>query len=524
MDSLPHTLKTLPVPPSDYRRKAIGCIVLVTVLKLFFAFYLELGNDEAYYWLYSRQLQWNYFDHPPMVAVWIRLFTLNNLLEAYSGFIRLGSVMGSALAAWFLYRTVALLHSERAGWMAVLLYTASFYAGITAGLYILPDSPQMVFWTASLWAIARLMKDTGSTRNWIVFGLLSGVCIMCKVHGVFLWVGLGGYILFYQRSLLRKPQLYLSFFITLVVISPIFFWNLEYDFITYRFHSSRVTVHEFILLWKSFLRETASQLCFNNPVNVVLTLLALSAWKRRKFSVPPASAALRVYTFTAFPLALILLAISLFRDTTLPHWSGPAYVSLLPLTAIYLSERTHRFFPFSLRYAHLLFWLVLVGWTLMIKFYPGTWGSGTEAEQGRGDISLDMYGWREAGEQFAALYRKEIALGHTPPNTPLVATHWWGAHVDYYFARPLHLPLIGLGQPEALNHYLWINRAQDAHAELQQAFCVIPSDQRSAVPSGYFARTEKLGIIHILRQGRPAHDFTVYRLYGLQKPIPQIHP
>src|SRR4249920_2282829 len=31
---------------------------------------LELINDEAYYWMFSRFPDWGYFDHPPMVGRW----------------------------------------------------------------------------------------------------------------------------------------------------------------------------------------------------------------------------------------------------------------------------------------------------------------------------------------------------------------------------------------------------------------------------------------------------------------------
>ena len=33
----------------------------------------ELQDDEAYYWVYSRFLDWGYFDHPPMIAVLIKM-------------------------------------------------------------------------------------------------------------------------------------------------------------------------------------------------------------------------------------------------------------------------------------------------------------------------------------------------------------------------------------------------------------------------------------------------------------------
>ena len=200
------TLQQNKVDTSSYRKKFFVFAGIVFLLKLFLAFWLELGNDEAYYWLYSQYLQWNYFDHPPMVAIWIRLFTANLSLEHFEGFIRLGSVVGSVLSSWFLFRTVALLHSERAGWFAALLYNISFYSAITAGLYILPDSPQMVFWTLGLLLIAKITKKENSWTNWLLFGLISSFCIMSKVHGAFLWIGLGGYILFKKSSWLKNHR------------------------------------------------------------------------------------------------------------------------------------------------------------------------------------------------------------------------------------------------------------------------------------------------------------------------------
>ena len=33
----------------------------------------ELQDDEAYYWVYSQYLDWGYFDHPPMIAVLVKM-------------------------------------------------------------------------------------------------------------------------------------------------------------------------------------------------------------------------------------------------------------------------------------------------------------------------------------------------------------------------------------------------------------------------------------------------------------------
>ena len=33
----------------------------------------ELFDDEAYYWVYSKFMDWGYFDHPPMIALLIKI-------------------------------------------------------------------------------------------------------------------------------------------------------------------------------------------------------------------------------------------------------------------------------------------------------------------------------------------------------------------------------------------------------------------------------------------------------------------
>ena len=503
------------VPSSfpNYRRHVIILILLLSAFRGILGFVLELGNDETYYWLYSQYLQWNYFDHPPMVAVWIRIFTLNLLLDDFEGFIRLGSVIGCALSTWFMYKTVALIKNERAGWFAAILYNASFYAGITAGLYILPDSPQMVFWTFGMWTIVKIINDENNWWHWMVFGMAMGLCIMSKVHGVFLWGGFGLWIIFFKLSWFKKPQLYLSICITLVLISPIFIWNLTYDFATWNYHSQRVDVDHFIIRWQSFAKQIASQVGFNNPINTILIVWAIFQWKN--FS---RHQALRIYNLAGIPLALILLVVSLFRDTPLPHWSGPAYVSLIPLAAVHLSEINKKLYPNVLRWALGIFMLVYTTWAVLVQYLPGTYSKDKES-LGRGDITVDMFGWEDAGNQFKAVYENDIKKGLMPANSPMVTSHWWGAHIEYYFCRPLGIPMIGLGTIKT-GHYLWLNKKRAEGVDVNRVYCVVPSTDRYRIPIDFYKTIEMAGVINIRRNGKPAHSFFIYRLKGLKKEVP----
>jgi 4-amino-4-deoxy-L-arabinose transferase-like glycosyltransferase len=507
---------------SSYGRKVLYLIGFFSLLRLLVAFTLELGNDESYYWLYGQQLQWNYFDHPPMVALWVRLFTANLALQDWEGFVRLGSVVGCALSTWFIYKASSTLHSERVGWLAAVLYNTSFYAGVITGILIWPDSPQMVFWTFSLWMLARVVRHEKDWGSWLLFGLASGLCIMSKVHGAFLWVGLGLYLLFRQRDWLLRPQLYAAVVVAVAVAMPILVWNVQHDFATYRFHSGRVKVEELTINAVSFGEEVAGQLLFNNPFNVLLVVAGLLAWRKHSRIKP-----LRLYNLVALPLIGLLLAISLFRDTTLPHWSGPAYVTLLPLAAVQLQAWDgKRLFPKMLRWCLGASAVFFISWNVLVHFYPGTPGVRSGTELGSGDPSLDLYGWEEAGKSFAAFHQQEVQKGTMPANAPLVARKWWGAHVEYYFCRPTGLTLVGLGW-EQLHHYLWLNRQRSESANLSTAYCIVPSDEYYDAQQAYSAYYNSIQLVNTIttyRSGHPAHHFYIYRLSGWKGTVRYMEP
>ncbi|HNJ35712.1 MAG TPA: hypothetical protein PK881_15820, partial [Leptospiraceae bacterium] len=63
---------------------AVSITAAVTAFKFFFAIQLPLHPDEAYYWDWSRHLDWSYYDQGPGVAFYIRIFTsvLGNTIPA----------------------------------------------------------------------------------------------------------------------------------------------------------------------------------------------------------------------------------------------------------------------------------------------------------------------------------------------------------------------------------------------------------------------------------------------------------
>jgi 4-amino-4-deoxy-L-arabinose transferase-like glycosyltransferase len=131
-------------------------------------------DDELYYWCWSRQLQWSYYDHPPLTAYLIRASTalLGDSLFA----VRLPACVATAVVLGTL---VHLTRPRRIlGWVAL---TPAFTFG---AVLITPDTPLLLCWSLYLvWLVAvheRLADGTVSGWYWMIGGVLLGLGVLGK--------------------------------------------------------------------------------------------------------------------------------------------------------------------------------------------------------------------------------------------------------------------------------------------------------------------------------------------------------
>ena len=88
----------------NYKKRLLWFLLITAILKVIVAAFVELGNDEVYYWTYALQPDFNHFDHPPMVGLLIRLTSLN-LWWASGVSLRLGAIIGCAISSYFIFLT-----------------------------------------------------------------------------------------------------------------------------------------------------------------------------------------------------------------------------------------------------------------------------------------------------------------------------------------------------------------------------------------------------------------------------------
>jgi 4-amino-4-deoxy-L-arabinose transferase-like glycosyltransferase len=305
----------------------------LTALRLLVAGVTPISPDEAYYWVWSRALAPGYLDHPPMVALWIRAGTL--LLGHSALGIRLLAPLSALLGSVFLLDAARRLGAGR-GYVAVLLLNASLLFG-AGGILMTPDTPLMLFWIMTLWAMARIVSG-GSGWWWLVVGIAAGLALDSKYTAALLLVGIGLWLLLLPagQRWLRDPRPWLGLIVAVLLFLPVILWNAGHHWVSFLKQGGRTGA------WHparavQFLGELiGGQLGLATPIIFVLCvagLIAVSrvAWQRRD----PAAGLL--VALGVLP-ALVFLQHAL-GDRVQGNWPGILYpaaviaAASLPLTA-----------------------------------------------------------------------------------------------------------------------------------------------------------------------------------------------
>lgn len=227
-------------------------VILILIIGLIFrtvmALYLYPGYDEAYYYLYSQNLDWSYFDHPVFVAlttgfgVW-----LTGEVNQFT--IRLGTLLLYTASLFILYLTSKKLFNHDTALLTLIIASIIPIFQVAFGVLTLPDVPLIFFWSLSILllvdeffppSVSKEKDNYTPSYRLAILGILIALACLSKYHGFILGLGIIGFCGSCQkyRCALTSPWLWLGVGLFLLTLFPLWYWNLQHDWISFRFQLS----------------------------------------------------------------------------------------------------------------------------------------------------------------------------------------------------------------------------------------------------------------------------------------------
>ncbi len=197
------------------------------ILNLLQAHFTELIYDEAYYWYYSQNMAWGYFDHPPMVALMVKISGL--LFQGELG-VRLVSVLMSTSTLALLWH---LIDDVRKDHHILPFFVLAFSMTLlnAYGFLTLPDTPLLFFTACFLWCYKKFIERPGLGLA-VLMGLSMAALMYSKYHAVLVIF----FVILSNFSLLRNKYAWLAVGVALLSYAPHFYWLYDHDFVSIKYH------------------------------------------------------------------------------------------------------------------------------------------------------------------------------------------------------------------------------------------------------------------------------------------------
>lgn len=286
------------------------------LLGLIQSIFTELQDDEAYYWVFSKYLDWGYFDHPPMIALLIKIGT-----SFLSGEVAVRIVP-------LLLNTATIFITEK---LTEKKSPFLFYAIVLSiavlqisGFVAVPDIPLM-FFTASFFWVYKNYLQKASWQNVALLGFIAACLLYSKYHAVLLFF----FVVLSNLKLLRDGRIYLAGLFALLLFVPHLYWQSGHNWISFRYHLFESNVNPYRLSYSS--DYILGQLLLAGPVAGFFLWPASFLYRTKNLFE-------RALKFTAVGV-FVFFFLSTFKGKVEPNWTSPAIIAVIVLAHQYLLEK-----------------------------------------------------------------------------------------------------------------------------------------------------------------------------------------
>jgi 4-amino-4-deoxy-L-arabinose transferase-like glycosyltransferase len=207
------------------RIRPLHFAAFLLLLNLVQVAFTELTSDEGYYWFYSRSLEWGYAEHPPLIAVMVRI--------GYALFpnelgVRLVNVILNALGVLLLFRLVPRREPKKDAHIYLMVLSLPLLNYLA--FLIFPDGPLLFFLVCFLIGYRRFLAKEDLPAL-LLMGFSTALMLYSKYHGILVV----GFTVLSNLKLLRSPKFWLSMLLALVLFLPHLAWEYTHQFPTFQY-------------------------------------------------------------------------------------------------------------------------------------------------------------------------------------------------------------------------------------------------------------------------------------------------
>lgn len=319
------------------------------VVNLIQAAFLGVDGDEAYYWTFSQELDWGFFDHPPFVAALIKL---GESIGHGPIFTRLGTVILSTLTLWVMYKSLP--ERLREPRLFAFLFPSVLLFNVY-GFIATPDAPLLFFSSVFFFAYRKYLEKEDFFSALLISISITGM-FYSKYHGI-LPVAL---VTLSNLQLMKKKSFWLIIAVVTLSYTPHLYWQYTHDWPTLRFHLLERGIRIYKIGFT--LDYILGQLLIWGPVISFLFYgNVLSIKKTDKLT--------KAHLFNFFGTLFIFL-LSSFKNHVEAHWTLIAGTSFVFLFMDILSRATEKKKRYFLAMAKIN--IVLIALVRLIFLIPGS--------------------------------------------------------------------------------------------------------------------------------------------------------
>ncbi|RKR81641.1 dolichyl-phosphate-mannose-protein mannosyltransferase [Mucilaginibacter gracilis] len=284
-----------------------------TAFNLIQSYTLEVHGDEAYYWMYSRFLDWGYFDHPPMVAVFIKIG--DSLIHNELG-LRLLTVLTNSASLYVIW-LILKRYAVDAKWF--ILVAASLFIFHMYGFTTTPDSP-LLFFTVLFYYFYQKYIEKDTWLLALILALIVACLLYSKYHGVLLI----GFTVCANVKLLTRKTFWLIAVLAAVLYIPHVLWQISHNYPSLKYH-----------LVDRSAEQYSAEFTYLYPLGQLVMAGPLVGWFLfyAAFKVKIKDVFMRTLVVNCIGTFLFFMATTLKGEVQM-HWTLIAFVPLMMLVLI----------------------------------------------------------------------------------------------------------------------------------------------------------------------------------------------